>query len=186
MRFVSHANRRWCPSSRSLIPPESACTLLLCCWESSDTTARPSGRSGTRLACSSYLTTLSHRLQSNVRDVVLLVARLLWGTKVSCWHLWWTCSVLLCSQAHKAWDAERPMSESEFLLCFSPQVCTVLRVLCVCAHAYGVFIVAVVIKLWLCAWLVVRFYIYCLAVIGYCQLVRRRTLASLVHPAQVY
>ncbi len=46
-------------------------------------------------------------LQSNVKDVVRLIARLLWGTKVGSWA--WRRNVLvayfgLLAQAHSAWD----------------------------------------------------------------------------------
>jgi hypothetical protein len=43
-------------------------------------------------------------LQSNVKDVVRLIARLLWGTKV--WELsWWRIMLITHSaQTHRAWD----------------------------------------------------------------------------------
>ncbi len=44
-------------------------------------------------------------VQSNVKDVVRLIARLLWGTKVGCWAGGVTClSLGLLAQTHSAWD----------------------------------------------------------------------------------
>jgi hypothetical protein len=54
-------------------------------------------------------------LQSNVKDVVRLIARLLWGTKVGSWAGGATFLVAyfgLLAQAHSAWDrAVEPRAE---------------------------------------------------------------------------
>jgi hypothetical protein len=55
-------------------------------------------------------------LQSNVKDVVRLIARLLWGTKVGGWAGGVSClsPTGSLSQAHSAWDrAVEPMAKRQ-------------------------------------------------------------------------